>query len=171
MSVPRLVTMNPSTRCLPAGRTRNLGRVHVEHDPLREIEGFWTGLQAAAGVFAEGARHQVGPNMVADMLESAGRDVRFLGLTRRRQDRSHRSWIHGLQKRTDGQVLVQQWPMNSVARWRQFRAASLEPTCKGQREGALLPRNAIRAVAGRDRERIWCRRDRSGEDRHGLTSR
>jgi hypothetical protein len=26
-------------------------------------------------------------------------------------------------------------------------------------------------VAGRDRERIWCRRDRSGEDRHGLTSR
>jgi hypothetical protein len=26
-------------------------------------------------------------------------------------------------------------------------------------------------VAGRDRERIWCRRDRPGEDRHGLTSR
>jgi hypothetical protein len=37
----------------------------------------------------------------------------------------------GLQERTDGQVLVEQRPMDSATGWGQFRAASLEPTGLG----------------------------------------
>ena len=74
-------------------------------------------------------------------------------------DSSRRSWIYGFQEWADGQVLVEQRPMDSVTGGRHLRATSLDPTRAGQRRGALLPRDTIGAAAGCDCERVWCRRD------------